>query len=383
MEPISLNCVRHKRLNELYCTVCKTYLCGECVTGHGKEPHHPKYLHVMQYSLQMLPKIDRLIEATKSQAVEAEADAAFLTKELGTLIPRMKEITEMHGKTAESINKLALQLGTYGKHMGKGKLTENVVAGLNNDKTRLKRAMETRKIEEVLRITQRIGEEAQLEEKKLTSAALIQQLEKAIEEMEKGDPLKPLAAAASAISAKCRLLRMVQYSSDWKCDRQYFSAKMSLSEDGLTFGNTAGSGYPAIIGDTLFDGGLYAFEVTPQGLDCTGKEGFGIIERDKYLAAFRSDSSAPTVHDDMIGFLYKNEAKNMTAEQSADMQMGSKYYVRVNMVGLSMTITGPGVKFKADLKPGMVYVPCFSCGCTGNKLVIRPLSTFDEGSSTD
>ena len=160
---------------------------------------------------------------------------------------------------------------------------------------------------------------------------------------------------------------------------QTCALQMSLSEDGLTYGNTATNGYPAIIGTLPFDSSLYAFEVIPTSLDCKGKEGFGIISKDDYLNAYESDKATPTVYNSMIGLMYRQEAKNMDVKEIRDMEMGSKYYVRVNIPELYVTIEGPGTKLKAELKSGIVYYPCFSCGCSNNKLKIRPLEYFEEG----
>ena len=91
------------------------------------------------------------------------------------------------------------------------------------------------------------------------------------------------------------------------------------------------------------------------------------------MNAYESDKATPTVYNSMIGLMYRQEAKNMDVKEIRDMEMGSKYYVRVNIPELYVTIEGPGTKLKAELKSGIVYYPCFSCGCSNNKLKIRPL----------
>lgn len=384
MEPISLNCVRHQLPNEVYCLECKSYLCGECISDHATASHNPRYLHVMQYAPKcIVPKIDTRMEALKSSTSgdSTEAESKLLKQGLEEIVPRMKELTESHEKTLSLLRKIFSKLSAYAKRPVKENFFDNVVKGLNNDKSRLKKALSERKTEDTLKIAQKIDIESMLSSSKVDSAALIQELAKAVEMMEQYDPLREAVAAASAVAAKCRTLRMVQYENNWKCDRRYLSSKMNLSEDGLTFGNTATSGYPAIIGDLPFETGLYAFEVIPASLECSGKEGFGIIEISKYLAAHQRDSAAPTVYDDMIGFLYQDTVRNMTVVQAHNMQMGVKYYVKVNMLELTMTITGPGLKLQATLKPGVAYAPCFSCGCSSNLIQIRPLSEYDEPGS--
>jgi hypothetical protein len=294
------------------------------------------------------------------------------------MTPKLKEVTDMHTQTAGYLKSIVSELGSYSKQQVKGSHIDNLKNGLKADKERIEKAIKEKKTKELLKLSQKIDEEVRLASNGETISSLVTRLQKAMEKLEKVDNLKGTLMAAKQLSTKCRLLKMVGYNGDWKLDRKYVSTKMSLSEDGLTYGNTASNGYPAIIGDVPFDSGLYGYEVIPTSLDCTGKEGFGIIELDKYVAAHAADNATPTAYDGMIGFLYRNEAKNMTVERSSDMQMGSKYYVRVSMIDLTCTITGPSLSLRAELKPGVVYVPCFSLGCSSNKLQIRPLTDFDE-----
>ena len=67
------------------------------------------------------------------------------------------------------------------------------------------------------------------------------------------------------------------------------------------------------------------------------------------------------------------------------MEMDAKYTVKVDMTDLTMTIKGPETlltAFKAwhciliISKNERKYVPCFSLGCSANKLTIKPLD-FD------
>eukprot|EP00831_Metopus_contortus_P002815 TRINITY_DN11049_c0_g1_i8.p1 TRINITY_DN11049_c0_g1~~TRINITY_DN11049_c0_g1_i8.p1 ORF type:complete len:148 (+),score=29.49 TRINITY_DN11049_c0_g1_i8:3-446(+) len=61
---------------------------------------------------------------------------------------------------------------------------------------------------------------------------------------------KSLIKTLELLAFKCQHYRLNTFISGWKCDRKYFTSKMTLSEDGLTYGNSASNGYPAIIGDT-------------------------------------------------------------------------------------------------------------------------------------
>lgn len=62
--------------------------------------------------------------------------------------------------------------------------------------------------------------------------------------------------------------------------------------------------------------------MTPTGLNCTGKEGFGIIELEAYNNIYKANKDRPEIYNTMIGFLYRNVAKNMTAVKLNNMVMG-------------------------------------------------------------
>eukprot|EP00831_Metopus_contortus_P061955 TRINITY_DN5388_c0_g1_i1.p1 TRINITY_DN5388_c0_g1~~TRINITY_DN5388_c0_g1_i1.p1 ORF type:complete len:213 (-),score=30.27 TRINITY_DN5388_c0_g1_i1:38-676(-) len=184
--------------------------------------------------------------------------------------------------------------------------------------------------------------------------------------------------AGQNLLTKCQSLRLVQYHSKWVLEKAYISHKMKLSEDDLTYQPTVSNGYPAIIANFAADSGLFAYEVIPTNLCCNGKEGFGIIERDKYLAAKVADPVTPTVHSHMIGLFHPNEARKMEVEHITNIISGAKYIVKCNLIDHILTITGPGILLSANLDPGIFYTPCFSCGCTRNRLKVRPLLSFDE-----
>lgn len=377
------NCLKHSYMNEIYCTVCKTFLCPECISEHGKGTHTAKYVHAIDFSKdETVKQIDKLTEEAKGKDHLIQAESTEIIEKLQTIVPKFDSLVEMHIKQTKMLKMLALQLNTFSKSKQKGSFVENICSELGNEKKRLIAAQTNKNIAEVVKIANKIERETKLVTSSETVSSMIGKMEKALAELEKAEVYKPSFEAASSIATKCGQLKLVQYQNNWKIDRQYFSSKMFLSEDNLTFGNTASSGYPGIIGDLPFDFGLFAFEVIPTSLECTGREGFGIIERDRYLAIWNSDKSTPEVSNDIIGFLYRNEAKNMHAERMADMVMGSKYYVRVNMMDHKVKITGPGLLLTADLKPDVIYVPCLSCGCSSNRIKIRPLSEFDEDEGT-
>ena len=371
--------MRHDRENEILCETCHTYICPECVTDHASDGHAPKFIHVLKYApTNVLPKIDGLIESAKLREKTINEEATQLVDALQEFLPKLSELVKIHAQSAAVLKSLASQLKTYGQQKPEGVFHEKVISGLESEKKRLEQMVKAKNVKEALKLTQRIESEALITKSQETPKTIMERIYKAIEPLQDAKFYQPLINSLELAVAKCHFFRLVHYVRDWKCDRQYFSSKMFLSEDCLTYGNTASSGYPAIIGDIPFDCALYAYEAIPVHLECTSKEGFGIIERDKYLSIFNADKATPTAHEHMIGFMYKNVAKGMTVEKMVDMKMDEKYYVRVNMIELYMTITGPGLSLRAELKPGVVYAPCFSCGCSSNRIKIRPLESFDE-----
>ena len=372
-------CVKHNGPNDIYCTVCSTFICAECISDHGvADSHKPKYMYILQYAANStLPKLDALKKKSHEQARNADSEFEELQNGLKELLPVLKEAADTHVQTAAHLKGLGAKLANCAKQKIKGNCADNMNAKLKADKEALQKAIAEKNQKNVLQLAQRLDEEIQLVSKQITATNLMELLKAQLLELNQVDTLKGVVNAAKAISTKYSLWKVTSYIKEWKCDRKYLSSKMSLSEDGLVFGNTASSGYPAIIGDVPFDYATYAFEVIPENLDCS-KEGFGIVEASKYFAAYKTDAVTPTVFSDMLGLFYNGDAKNMTIERIRSLESGAKYFIRVNMNDLTMTLTGPGVSLKANLQSNTIYYPCFSCGCTKNKIRIRPLNSFDE-----
>eukprot|EP00826_Nyctotherus_ovalis_P027141 TRINITY_DN2116_c0_g5_i4.p1 TRINITY_DN2116_c0_g5~~TRINITY_DN2116_c0_g5_i4.p1 ORF type:complete len:316 (+),score=95.89 TRINITY_DN2116_c0_g5_i4:107-1054(+) len=301
-----------------------------------------------------------------------------LKEGLEEILPELNELIEFHESGLNSLKSLAATL-TYNSHRFQGeKYQDNIKKGLEADRKNLEKVVDAKNVESTLKVVQKIDEAVKLYNKKIPVSTLLSEFKKDLERFRTADMLKDVATITGTIAAKYRLLKATKYNKDWRCDRRYLSSKMTLSEDGLVYGNSASSGYPAIIGNLPFEDGLYAFEVIPEGLDCTAKEGFGIIEKEVYETAFSANPVTPAVFTQMLGFLFRRQAQNMRAETIQDMVLGAKYYVKVNMVELALEIVGPGVLLTAKLKPDTAYVPCFSCGCSNNKFRIRPLDDYDE-----
>ena len=372
-------CFAHKRSNEIYCTECNTYLCPECISFHNTPMHKPRYLHVLQYSeYYILPKIDTLGRSMEAFGVNEEAEVSKFLLELKKAVSSSGFDVRVPMQKLARLKSILFNLKSYLTQLQGETSQENIINELNREKKRMEILMKNKNTVELLKLVHKTEELIKLNKERERAKDLVQKLKKAIIPMNDLSIYKEAIVVASMLNTKCQMYRQEQSITEWKCDKTYLSNKMSLSEDGLTFGNTTSNGYPAIIGNAPFDSGMYAFEVIPTGLDCSGKEGFGIIEKDKYLKAYNNDKVTPTVYNDMIGFFYKSDVRGMTVKMKSDMQMGQKYIVRVNMPELWVSIKGPGVDLKGKLMAEAVYYPCFSCGCSGNKMQIKPLAYTDE-----
>lgn len=293
-------------------------------------------------------------------------------------MPKLTEIITIQEKKFQNLQKMLKQLKVFSQHTSKGSFGDVMIKGLQSDKKNCEKAMSDKNPELALKIALKVQAEALINQISVSPSDLVKQMEIDIKKLDELKLYEQALIAASMMLTKCASLRMMHTDFNWKVDRKMLSSKLTLSEDGLTLGNSASNGYPGAVGTMPFiDGGMYAFRVTPQSLQCSNKEGFGIIEADKWKAAHKKDSVTPLVHDDMIGFLYSNTAKNMKSDTIESMKMDQKYYVRVNLVDYNVNITGPGLSLHADLKSGTEYYPCFSLGCSSNKLLIKPLENYD------
>lgn len=379
MEGQKLKCLKHEKLNEIFCVACGNYLCPRCVTDHAVDGHAPKYVHILHYApKEVLPKIDVLLNDVKSKGKAIEDESQGIFSSLQLVLPKVTDTVKLLEKKTDQLFKIVTKLRTYSIQQFKGSYMQSMMDGLTADKKHLEQALKENNAELALRIALKVEGETQLAKNSESPQDLGKRIQKAVEALEGLKALDDALNTSAMMLTRCQSLKATAGDSNWTCDRHYLSTKMFLSEDNLTYGNTATNGYPAIIGTIPFESGIYAFEVIPTSLECTGKEGFGIIEKEKYLAAHTRDATTPTVYDDMIGFLYSTDAKNMVSERMSAMQMGSKYFVKVDMMECLMTITGPSLKLTAKLKPDMQYYPCFSCGCSSNRIKIRPLVSIEE-----
>ena len=378
MEVPQLMCKTHNRMNEIYCKNCNRYICPKCISDHPANGHDPKYVHILHYSpVGIIPKIDSLISSSKGSGKKNDAEILEIGESLKSVVPKLADFLSVREAKCQGLLRLLKTLKSYANQDAKPVSSTSSSDNLAADKKELEKAIASRNSNLAMKLMLKIENAQGGASSSESVSGIAKKMEEELRSLEDTRSFDAAAAAIGLLLAKCQSLGITQTCSDWICDRKYLSTKMSLSEDGLTFGNTASNGYPSIIGSVPFtDGGMYAFEVTPHNLDCTGKEGFGIIEKSKYMAAYSSDNTTPTVRDDIIGFMHSTEAKNIRSEKMSSMQSDAKYYVQVNMVEYIVTITGPGLLLKGDLKTGMEYYPCFSLGCKNNLIYIKPLPDY-------
>eukprot|EP00830_Metopus_es_P014530 TRINITY_DN388_c0_g3_i1.p1 TRINITY_DN388_c0_g3~~TRINITY_DN388_c0_g3_i1.p1 ORF type:complete len:416 (+),score=99.76 TRINITY_DN388_c0_g3_i1:65-1312(+) len=379
MEARSLECIIHQaRLNELFCKTCKVYMCARCISGHDKA-HASSIVHILHYTpTNTLPKIDSLIEAAKEKEKEVDVESKGIVTSLQVVYPEIRDIMLLHDNQARMLKTLIQKLAPFSNETSKERKAPNIAEGLLNEKKKLEGYIKEKKVKEALQLAFKIENEAEAVAVTEPGESLVKRLHAEMKKLKEQALYKDILSAANLLMTKCQLLKIMTFDSNWTIDKTFQSTKMFLSEDNLTYGCTSSNGYPGIIGTANSDNGSFAFEVIPTSLCCSGKEGFGIVERDRYIEEHKKDNVTPTIHTFMMGYTYKNEVRNMTKEEAKDLEMGKKYYVKCNVSDLKVTITGPGVKLSAELKPGVAYAPALSCGCSGNRIKIRPLASMEE-----
>ena len=372
----STNCSTHNKPYVLSCMKCNKCVCNDCIVKHTSDCSVPRYITLLKY---VKGKSQGLFAKQSSAGTTPSAEAAGELKSSLKSVAKLMEIVQAQLNKVEDFKLAANKAKSFVAMGGSGKSSGGASLLFTKDKEALEKAIKAKDIKAATIISMKYVVETKVGKDSESASSIVGKVKSAVESFcTTGKELESSLSAAEKMKSKCESLLKSIYTKDWKCDKQYLTTKMSLSEDGLLYGNTASSGYPAIIGTVPFEEGFYAYELIPESLDCTGKEGFGIVEKSVYLNACASDKLTPTVYDTMLGFLYPAACKNMTSVRSTTMQMGQKYYVKVDMSLLKVIIFGPGLLLKANLKPGTIYYPCFSCGCKNNKQKIRPLESFAE-----
>eukprot|EP00826_Nyctotherus_ovalis_P039535 TRINITY_DN380_c0_g4_i1.p1 TRINITY_DN380_c0_g4~~TRINITY_DN380_c0_g4_i1.p1 ORF type:complete len:381 (-),score=106.27 TRINITY_DN380_c0_g4_i1:112-1254(-) len=377
MERQRVNCLRHDRNNEIFCNACKSFLCSKCITDHTADGHSPAYIHILDYSpKEVLPKFDAAIAEMKKEQKQVVQDLKDLLYSLHLKLPVLIDRVNLQEKKCNELMKSVKELKVYSNQSLKTDGTSTASSSIAYNRKRLESAIAKKNVETVLSLA--IRTEAEALQSTQSIADLAAEMNSGICSLNAMTAYDDCLTAAELVMSKCISLKPLKPTSTWQCDGKYLTPFMYLSKDGLTFGGTKSKKYAGIVGTLVLEKGMFVFAVIPKGLDCAGKEGFGIIEESLYLKAYKANSNCPEVHKDMIGYMYKGEARNMHADLLADMQMGETYYVRVNLIDYNLSITGPGLSLSEELMPGLKYYPCFSCGCSNNRLLIVPLTNYDD-----
>lgn len=373
-------CPDHGRHLEIICLKCNKYVCPMCLSTHDNDSHGANYIHVLKYATETtVPKIDQQIEAISTKDSDVNSEAKTLVDLLLGINAPLKEVVDAHMKTSAQAKTLVSQLDSYIGPVKMQPFADLMRRGLTGDKKRLEEALKNDNVETVIALTKKIIGEAEVTKKSNAEKIHIAKIKSSMASLSYMPHYKELSEVLKQVLLKCQFFKLVCCVADWKCDRSLLTTKLTLSDNCLVVGNAGQGGYPSIIGDKAISYGIMVYEVVPTGLCCTGKEGFGIIELDKFKAARTRDTTTPLSYDDMLGILHNNVVKNMTTITSGNLIMGSPYIVMINMSSNKATIKGPSVHLTADLKPGIEYVPVFSLGCSGNKMAIKPLEEIPEG----
>ena len=374
-------CSTHQRNLEIFCEVCKTFICKECLSFHDSSCSNAKYVHVFRHAeIKALPKLDKML-ADKLSNEEVKREAEGLQKGILELHPALRLLAQEHSQMTTMLKLLVKDLeGAVGAKRPKS-IIEQIRSGIENDKKKLEEAIKNDDDEKLILLTKKIeGQKETMTKGKFEKAAM-EKVKEQVKSLSYITGYKEINRILQKLATRSRRLQLTSYMGDWKCDKKYLSSKMKLSENGLEYSLSTSNGYPAMIGDTPIDNGICLFEVVPSGLDCTSKEGFGIIELSKYLEKQKKDPVTPTVYEDMIGFLHSDTVRGMTVVTKTNIKMGGRYLIKVDMNSMTMVLKGEGTHLRATLTPGAVYVPCFSCGCTANKIVIKPLGPESDDPS--
>ena len=371
-------CYEHSRPLELYCDVCKTYICPVCLSDHYSACPTPKFKHVFRHASDVsLPKLDKLIKDSDTIGPEHNDESVLLLTSLYNVISPLKHLTEEHNEFMDKLKKSTKEIESLHKYLeGRRATNSSREQELLSCQRNLTAALTSKNLIGAVKFTLQAfvmnPEKKKMEEEK----AAVEKVRETVRIEGEVKKLRELAESVKAVLLKCQSLRLNFSVFNWRCDPNYLSPKIGLSEDGLEIKCVKGTGYAAIIGDTPIDYGIMVFEVTASGLCCSGKEGFGIIEYSKYKELFAANPETPTAYDSMTGLMHGDIVKNMLVLTGNELLLDVPFTVSINMCDHVLNIKGPGTLLTTELKTGVQYVPCFSLGCEKNKFVVHPLEAM-------
>jgi len=378
MNSYKIECVLHSRINEIFCETCNVFLCPECVTEHSMISASHVFSHINKYvESKTIEKLDIIIEKYQSMKFSINDEAKNLLECSDKINQDLNKTIEKYNEMITKISKLSCHfqglIMNYKYYIENKKVKANVEI-LQKQKYQLADAISKNDQTTVIRIAKSIQNQIDFieTEKAQNSHEIVRKIDSSITAFENIKYQDNLIKDLQAISCRIDIIKNPDKSLNWKLDRKYLTEYMSLSTDCLTYGLLLDDHYSTIIGDIIFEKGIYCFEVIPNSLNKAIGEGFGIID----LQVYQNISSKMNITEaylQMIGYFYKKNFSQMCVTRIADMKMGEPYYVTVNMDTLKITIEGPGVLLYTFLNSGKQYVPCFSLSSIKSSLTIKPI----------
>jgi len=156
----------------------------------------------------------------------------------------------------------------------------------------------------------------------------------------------------------------------WTFEPVNLLSYLTLSDGNMKV-SSDGNDYPSVIGNILFDTGIYSYQVIPKNLS-KPNEGFGLCDIEIYNTVKSKDKNNPKMYDKMLG-LFCGTLCKMTGNFKNTNDV--VYTVTVDRIKQKFWITGPETWAVGNLDPKKVYAPCFSFD-QKISFTIKPLPIF-------
>jgi len=371
------NCVQHNRPLELFCLTCKKLICPECLSTHDNTCPECDYEHILQYSQRItLPKLDAMISENEMQGPENDIESQELLTSLYNIITPLQRTVEEHTTYMNQLKSVDKEINLILKGAKVKLELEGKQKEYEKYEKRMHQALKDHNIKEVVTLCKLITTEGEKRRGYKEEIKIMNDIKPNLNTEKDIEAIRKVADEVQLILFRCQRLRLNFSVLNWKIDKNFLSPKISLSENCLEISCSQGTNYASIIGDIPIDYGQMSFEVTSSNLCCNGKEGFGLIEYEKYKEIYAANPLCPSAYDDMIGLFQGDIVKGMLILTGNELLLDVPFTVNIDMCNLVMNIKGPGTLLTTELKSGVQYVPCFSIGCTKNKFIIRPLEAI-------
>jgi len=375
-------CIFHNKDIEVACITCDSYMCPYCVSDHGKQCSNPNFTHILGYaSMKTMNILDNLLKKNSTQTEKEKTESVNIQNLLLKLSTHMEKTAAQYSLIIKQIEKLSKRLTeTQIIKSGPENSAESNVRGLEMNKKQLQNALKKNDIKSTCKIVQIIDSYEKATSERVDNDLIINTLHDGEKILSKALHAADISICdAKGLSAKYRHLSNVkELNSKWKLDNKYKPKDSYISDNLLRCGNSAQTKYSVFIGDLPISEGYMAYEINPNKLTTEKKEGFGIVEFDKFIEYHTGKITIDNLLKHFIGCFYKNAPMNMSAAKGAGLQTNCKYYVKIDCVTGSLRISGKGISYSADIMMGTTYVPCFIAYSQKSKMTIRPLSNYCE-----